>query len=332
MNKIFSKIVQAGAASVLLGGIVFAGGTAFAGQLPGQIEGGNSNYTISNVTKGTGFANTQTAGACDVLQYRLHLYNPGPSSISDVKVEATINTITPYTNYVSTATAYTPDGLTSQVSFESTLNPSTAETQSYVKDSTQLLNSAGNVISSSANGTLADTITDGGGGIDIGSLGESIDEYLQFQTKVNCPTPVPATCNMISTPAVDGNNIKINNVTYTANSAQVTGISLNFGNGVVNTYKTSDFPVTYTYPNSGNWTVTATVLTNLGNMTSTACTAAVTIAAATTTTPTTPATPAATQLVNTGPGSVLGIFGGTTIVGAVAYRLFQARRIANRSL
>jgi PKD repeat protein len=271
---------------------------AFADQLPGQIEGGNSNYQISNVTQVSGFANTQSAGVCDILQYRLHLYNPGPGSINDVKVEANINTITPYTTYNSVATAYTPDGLTPQTSFEATLNLSSAQTQSYIADSTELLNSAGNVISRSANGTLADTITDGAGGIDIGSLGESVDEYLEFQAKVNCPyvppVLVPATCNLLSTPVVNGDNVTINSVNYTANSASVSGTNINYGNGVAATYTSTDYPVTYTYPNSGKYTITATVLTNLGNVTSNACRAAITI-----THPTPPIVPPTCNLLST---------------------------------
>lgn len=46
--------------------------------------------------------------------------------------------------------------------------------------------------------------------------------------------------------------------------------------------------------------------------------------ATTTPTPTpTPTTPAPTQLANTGPGNVIGVFSVTTIVGAVAHRLFK---------
>ncbi|MGH7239037.1 MAG: hypothetical protein ACREHG_03115, partial [Candidatus Saccharimonadales bacterium] len=109
--KLLSRLTTPIASFALLSGIVFASGSALATG-PGQIEGGNTNYQIANVTKSTGFSNTQSAAACDVLQYRLHLYNPGPSALSDVKVEATINSVTPYTSYVSTATAFTPDGLT----------------------------------------------------------------------------------------------------------------------------------------------------------------------------------------------------------------------------
>ena len=246
---------------------------------PGQVD---SLLQIANLTQNTGFATTQSAKACDQLQYRVLLYNPGPSNVTDVKVEASINTMTPYTQAIPTVTIYAPSANPNENSDQATINLATAQTQSYVKGSTELLDSAGNVIANSGNGgTLADTITMGGGGIDIGALNGSVTEYLEFQTKVNCPvvppTPVPATCNFLSTPAVNGDNVTISSVNYTANSAVVSGTSINYGNGVTSTYSSTNYPVTYTYPNSGKYTITATVLTNLGNVTSNACKAAITI-------------------------------------------------------
>lgn len=66
-----------------------------------------------------------------------------------------------------------------------------------------------------------------------------------------------------------------------------------------------------------------TAITNVNNQ----CSTPATPSAATPTA----STPAATQLVNTGPGDVLGIFAGTTIVAAVAHRLFKIRRFARIS-
>lgn len=214
--RLLTKLSTLSTSVVLGAGILMSGGLAHA-LGAGQIEGGSSNYTISNVSKGTGFSNTQSADACNVVEYRVHLYNPGPDPISDVKVEATINTMTPYTQYVSTATVFAPDSLTPQVNFQATLNLSSAQTESYVKNSTVLLDSAGNVIKSSANGTLDDTITMGAGGIDIGSLGESVQEYLEFKAQVNCPPvtpvatpPVTPVATPVATPAVTPPAVLVN--------------------------------------------------------------------------------------------------------------------------
>ena len=63
-----------------------------------------------------------------------------------------------------------------------------------------------------------------------------------------------------------------------------------------------------------------TAITNVNNQCSTPT-------PVTPTTPTTPSTPS--QLVNTGPGDVVGIFAGTTIAGAVAHRVFKMRKFAH---
>ncbi len=49
-----------------------------------------------------------------------------------------------------------------------------------------------------------------------------------------------------------------------------------------------------------------------------------------TTTTTTPSTPAPTQLVNTGPGSVIGIFAATVALGAAGYRFILGRRLSRQ--
>jgi hypothetical protein len=339
--KILTKLTQTTAAVLLLASMVMAGGQVFAQGNPGQIEGGNNNYLVQDVTQGTGFANPQSANACDILLYRLHLYNPGPSGLTDVKVETTVNNMNPYSQYGSTASVYTPDGVIPVTYYDATVNFSTPQTQTYVKDSTVLLDNDGNVISSSANGTLPDTITDGAGGIDIGNIGESVTEYLEFKTQVNCPTPpAPAVCNTITPPVIDGDTATISNVDYAPNGAKVSSININWGDGTTTPYPPSDFPgsVSHTYSSAANtYTISATLVTSLGNVTSQGCTTSATIVPPTTTTtppptPTailtsTPTTPA--QLVNTGPGDVVGLFAGTALLAGVGRHLYKTRKFAN---
>jgi uncharacterized repeat protein (TIGR01451 family) len=85
---------------------------------------------------------------------------------------------------------------------------------------------------------------------------------------------------------------------------------------------------THQYAAYGTYTVSAVVHFNVNGSDqstgSTNCTKTVTFTAPTTsTTSTTAATP--TALVNTGPGSVIALFGLTTVAGAVAHRLFSRR-------
>jgi len=282
----------------------------------GQIDGGNI-YRTEDLTQNTGFSATTTAQACDLLEYRVQLYNPGSATVDNVNVQADISN-SALTSNESTIEITSSNGDPSTTYGFTTVNFASAQTLSYVNGSTQLLDQNNNLINGLPNG-----ITIGGTGVNVGNVGPSVTEYVQFQEKVSCqtPSPTPATCNSLSTPVVVGKSVKINSVSYTANSATVTGISLNFGNGVVNTYQSSSFPVSYTYTNSGNYTITATVLTNLGNETASACNAGITIAP-------TPTTPTPTTLVNTGPGSILPIFAGATAFGTGLYYWLLRRRLA----
>jgi hypothetical protein len=342
--KLLTKLTQASAAVVVASSLLLGASPAFANGT-GQIVAGNNRYQIADLTKGTGFANTQSAQACDTLQYRLSLYNPGPDALGVVKVEAGINTMTPYTTYVSTATAYTPDGAIPSTSFEATLNISTPQTQSYVANSTQLLDSAGHVINSSAaGGTLADTITLGGGGINIGGIGESVTKFLQFQTKLSCPTPPPTpsfSCTVLGLTAEENRTVKISNfATAQANGATFTNAVITWGDN--STALTSASPIghAHQYGADGTYTVTATAHFNVNGQDKTAggptCTQNVTFSSTkppVVTPPTTPpVTPPAapTALVNTGPGSTLALFAAATIGGTVLYRRLLARRLSRQ--
>lgn len=82
---------------------------------------------------------------------------------------------------------------------------------------------------------------------------------------------------------------------------------------------------------TNNLVNTATVF-QPGNNTTESDTATVTVNNGTCTTPpsTTPPVTPPTTLVNTGPGSVVGLFAGVTVAGAVLHRLFFSRRLARK--
>ncbi|MGH7233842.1 MAG: hypothetical protein ACREF7_00125, partial [Candidatus Saccharimonadales bacterium] len=324
LMKSFTKLAALGTSIVFVGVLMSSGLVGATGI--GQIEGGSSNYTIANVSKGTGFSNTQSADACNVVEYRLHLYNPGPDPISDVKVEATINTMTPYTQYVSTATAFAPNSLSPQVNFQATLNLSSAQTQSYVKNSTVLLDSAGNVLKSSANGTLADTVTMGAGGIDIGSLGESVQEYLEFKAQVSCPniplTPTYA-CTALNVVSENDDTIKVSNFTTSqTNGATFTNATINWGDNSTPLTTTQLIGQTHQYTSTGTYTITATANFNVNGNTESAtsqkCAQQVSF---------NPTPPPPSTLVNTGPGSVIGAFVGFTLAGTAGFMAFLRRKM-----
>jgi hypothetical protein len=307
----------------------------------GQIEGGDI-YRISNLTDGTAYTSSATAKACDLLEYRVRLYNPGSATLTAVHVEANIST-EQTTSFTSTITASSPDADPGSTSAFATVNLSSAQTLNYVPGTTQLLDQNDNPIQ-----TLSDGITISGTGVNIGNIGPSVIEYVQFQEKVSCPTPVVTppsyACTILGLTAEENRTVKISNFATTqANGATFANATITWGD---NTEVTSASPIgqSHQYAANGKYTVTATANFNIANgqpksATSESCTQVVTFTSTTpptvtppTTPPATPpATPAApTALVNTGPGSVIGLFAATSIGGTALYRRLLARRLSRQ--
>jgi uncharacterized repeat protein (TIGR01451 family) len=146
----------------------------------GQIEGGNI-YRIKNVTKNVDFTDPANADACDVVQYKVRIHNPGPSPLTDVRVRATLPGGVA-NSHISTVTVSAINANPRSTSDTATLNLSSAQSLSYETGSTQLLGANGEFMR-----TLPDGITQGGVG--IGNVGVSINEkrFVQFKVKVSCP-------------------------------------------------------------------------------------------------------------------------------------------------
>ena len=149
---------------------------------------------------------------------------------------------------------------------------------------------------------------------------------------------VMPTCNLM-TLENDNGVARIDNIEYTANSATVTGYRiLVISNNITSTYNIglNQLPFTYNMSAGNTYNFQAYVLSNLGNVTSNSCSGVLTVSTPTPppqtppTTPTPPPTPP-TQLVNTGPGNVLGIFLGVTFLGAVIYNFVLRKRLPLKS-
>lgn len=168
--------------------LAFAG-TAYAAA-EGQIEGGNI-YRVKNVSKNTEFVDPVHADACNELQYWLRIHNPGPGSLTNVNVKATLPTGAAV-NHTSTVTVSAVNADPKSTSDTAVVNLSSSQSLSYVSGSTQLLGASGELLK-----TLPDGITEGG--VSIGNVGVSLGEkrFVLFKVKVNCPeqpkpTPQPA--------------------------------------------------------------------------------------------------------------------------------------------
>lgn len=178
-----SQLAKMALAAILVPAIAFVS-PAYATTTKGQIEGGNI-YRIKNVTKNSDFVDPASADACNELQYRVRIHNPGPSTISNVNVKATL-AAGAATRHVSTVTVSASDADPASTSDGASVNLSSSQSLSYVAGSTQLLGANGEFMQ-----TLPDSITTSG--VNIGSVGVSIDKkrFVQFKVKVSCPQPTP---------------------------------------------------------------------------------------------------------------------------------------------
>ena len=115
-------------------------------------------------------------------------------------------------------------------------------------------------------------------------------------------------------------------------NATVLAYQISWGdNSAVSTTQTA----THQYAQDGNYNIVAKVQVKLADGTTQwvsgdSCNQSVSFKAnqppvVLTSTPT-PTTPAATTLINTGPGDVVGIFGGVTVLGALLHKLYIARK------
>lgn len=187
----------------------------------------------------------------------------------------------------------------------------------------------------------------------------SSNNQFRFAVIASCGNPVTATPVAPPAPkptpsAVCKNlNVTQNGKTITAtvtstlqNGATLSSTRFDFGDS--SSTSTTQTTVTHTYNSSGTFKITArqTFSTGTEQTIQAACTKTVTIAAPTPTPtptptpptaptpqptppPTTPVTP--TALPNTGAGSIIGLFTGSTIFGTIGYRTYLRRKLAGES-
>lgn len=172
---------------------------------------------------------------------------------------------------------------------------------------------------------------------------------VTMNVKVTMPhtpphTPSPTyTCDALNVAADVNRKVKISAFSTTAtNGATFSNAVVDWGDNT--TPLTTDNVVgqTHQYAADGTYTITATAHFAVGGEDVTAtglqCQKQVTFASNTPpkvtppkTPPSTPATPATpTALVNTGPGSVIGLFAAATVAGSVIYRRMLTRRLSRQ--
>jgi uncharacterized repeat protein (TIGR01451 family)/LPXTG-motif cell wall-anchored protein len=174
--------IKAGALATVASAMLIA--TPIMAATAGQIEGGDI-YRIKNLTQNVAFADPAKANACDLLEYKVRIHNPGPDALNNVNVKATLDSSVA-TSHSSEVTVTASNANPKTTTDTAGLNISTAQNISYVPGSTQLLDPNSAVLSNLPDGILT------GSGVTIGDVGVSTHQvrYVEFEVKVNCPTPV----------------------------------------------------------------------------------------------------------------------------------------------
>jgi uncharacterized repeat protein (TIGR01451 family) len=157
-------------------------------------------------------------------------------------------------------------------------------------------------------------------------------------TKQNCnnqPQTPTYSCDLLTVTPGDNRTATFTTTASAAGGAQITLYKYDFGDGTP-VFMTNKASVSHAYAKDGQYAARVTVQVNANNKvelaTSDKCAALVNF---TTPPPTTPGTPGTintasspTTLVNTGPGSVAGLFLAVTGIGTLIYRRMLTRRLS----
>jgi uncharacterized repeat protein (TIGR01451 family) len=170
---------------------------------------------------------------------------------------------------------------------------------------------------------------------------KSMQEYFDTATTTvtkKCeekPNAPKFSCDLLDIKKGDNRTVTVTQFKHSqSNGANFRNVVLDWGDQSTALTTTEAVGKTHQYAADGTYTVTATAHFTVDSKDQTAsganCAKSVTFTSIPTTpeTPTTPEAPE--QLVETGPGQVIGLFAAITAAGAVAHRLFLARRLGRQ--
>jgi hypothetical protein len=266
----------------------------------------------------------------ELVQLRVYMHNGAYPQLnadgSGIAKDAKVRIVLPKGSGTSlSATAYitSSNTVTKEISDTVTLTDSKDFKIELVKNAGQYF-SAGTGMQNISDDVTKDGVKVGSKAMD-GNFYACWDErgWLVITVKVTeVPKPpvekTPATCDLLDVTAVD-RKVTVNKIKYTANDATVTGVNLSFGDGKESKeLKLSDIPYGYTFEKDGSYTISAILRTSLGDVKNGKdCVASVNIA-------TTP-----TEIPKTGAGSVVSMFVAISMAGAIAHRVYMARKFSN---
>lgn len=316
----------------------------------GQLATGPDLYLVKNVTKNTSYSTSTTATCDETVKFSVKLANSEFGLLKNVTVKASL------ANGVSTMVASATNAANQNTSV--TANVTTALTKGtlvYVPGSTKNYD---------VNGTLIKSLPDGvtAGGVNKGNLNGSTREFVQWEAKVKCeeiPQTPTYSCDLLEVNASKDRKVTVSNFkTSAANGAVFKHAVLSWGDNSANVTTATPVGQSHTYNADGTYAIKATAVFTVNgqdvNATSANCAkqvtfkgeqppkVTITVCDITTkkivtinqedfdsskhTTDTSKCVETPTELVNTGAGSILGMFAAVTVAGALAHRFVLARR------
>jgi hypothetical protein len=154
-----------------------------------------------------------------------------------------------------------------------------------------------------------------------------------YQVEVQPVAPAPVyTCDMLTIAADVNRSVKITGFTTTAkNGATFKNAVVNWGDNTANSTAANIVGLTHQYAANGTYTISATAHFDVNgqDVTATGPNCAKQVTFNNNQPPVVPASTTPTQLVNTGPGEVAGLFAAVTGAGALAHRWMLRRRLGS---
>lgn len=166
----------------------------------------------------------------------------------------------------------------------------------------------------------------------FGAIWDTANVVVDSGKQCNVPTPT-YTCDAFHVTPGDNRTVKVDTFkTSQTNGATFNNVVISWGDNTTPLTTNTAVGQTHQYSKDGTYTLNAVAHFTVNNKDVTAsgvnCTQTVTFTTPGTTPP--PTTTPPNQLVNTGPGQVVGLFAAVTIAGAFAHRLFLSRRLARQ--
>lgn len=355
LSKTIKRLSATGAAALLTmtGVLTLATGNVLAANIQEEAA-----IYAGNVTQGVGFTHAGvTAKDNDVVAFEVYYHDlESPDSGMDainVRIKANLPSATVSGAHTVSATVQADNS--NQVNDSTTVTTSDATQLQFIPGTVTWKHDVGtNASPQWVTQTISDSVVTGANGAVVDQNEQPSNNFagtIVFEAKIIPQPPVTPpqpvyTCNDLEITAETSRTVKISKFDTTAtHGASFSTAAITWGDsGTLNTAN----PVgqSHQYSKDSTYTVTATAhftINGQGDVTAGGpqCQKQVTFSSTTppkvtpppTTPPSTPpATPPATPtaLVNTGPGSVVGLFAAATAAGAVVYRRMLTRRLSRQ--